>query len=274
MFCKQCYKSEFKWIQTYCNRLGYCRSQTFQTCWYYESWNKQTFFLKLSFANKGLDGINLGNILHHKSVKSKIPPYFKDQSLPIISYVYTIPIVSKIVNYKHVLHDLNIDDFKSKPPGSTCAEVFAKGPKYREPNSINWKHKFKILMNSVEDYSRQWAKCDKEDLDTLYQWVKSVRSLIQIIIKKESSGSMSTRSTLIFKDSNVSKHLSLLHDKCYCLPPSRYLALMFLGVNYIECLIKELGIDNSLGNPTYTPTTLTKEEILDNHRSVLCSFGI
>jgi len=43
-------------------------------------------FLKLSFANKGLDGINLGNILHHKSVK---------------------------YNYKNVLHDLNIDDFKS-----------------------------------------------------------------------------------------------------------------------------------------------------------------
>jgi hypothetical protein len=39
-------------------------------------------------------------------------------------------------------------------------------------------------------------------------------------------------------------------------------------------LVKELGIDNSLGNPTYTPTTLTKEKILDNHRSVLCSFGI
>ena len=37
-------------------------------------------------------------------------------------------------------------------------------------------------------------------------------------------------------------------------------------------MIKELGIDNSLGNPTYIPTTLTKEEILDNHRSVLCSF--
>jgi len=52
-------------------------------------------FLKLSFANKGLYGINLGNILHHKSVKYKIPPYFKDQSGPIISYAYTIPIVSK-----------------------------------------------------------------------------------------------------------------------------------------------------------------------------------
>ena len=142
-------------------------------------------FLKLSFANKGLDGI----ILHHKSVKSKIPPYVKDQSVPIITYVYTRPIASKKFNYKHVLRDLNIDDFKSKPPDCTCAsspfiynqtghvitddlkimnntslrDVFAKGPKYREPKSINWKRNFKILMDSVEDYARQWAKHEKED---------------------------------------------------------------------------------------------------------------
>ena len=125
-------------------------------------------FLKLSFAN---NSINLGNILHHKSVKSKIPPYFKDQSEPIISYVYTRPIASIFFKYKHVLHDLNIDVFKSKPPDCTCAgfpliyiptghfmtgnfkiinntsrEVFAKGPKYREPKSIYWKHNFQILM--------------------------------------------------------------------------------------------------------------------------------
>ena len=29
--------------------------------------------------------------------------------------------------------------------------------------------------------------------------------------------------------------------------------------------MKELSIDNSLGNPTYTPTTLTKEKIPNNH---------
>jgi hypothetical protein len=28
---------------------------------------------------------------------------------------------SQKINYKHVLHDLNIDDFKSKPPDCTCA---------------------------------------------------------------------------------------------------------------------------------------------------------
>jgi hypothetical protein len=39
-------------------------------------------------------------------------------------------------------------------------------------------------------------------------------------------------------------------------------------------MIKELGIGTLVGNPTYTPTTLTKEEKLDNLRSVLYSFGI
>ena len=101
-----------------------------------------------------------------------MPLYFKDQSVTIISYAYTRPIASKSFNYRQVLRDLNIDDFKSKLPGCTCAsspfiynltghvitgdlkiikntsqrEVFAKGPK-----SINWKHNFKILMDSVED---------------------------------------------------------------------------------------------------------------------------
>ena len=45
-------------------------------------------FHKLSFTYKSFDGINLGNILHHKLVNSKIPPYFTDQSVLIIPYAY------------------------------------------------------------------------------------------------------------------------------------------------------------------------------------------
>ena len=44
-------------------------------------------FLKLSFANKGHDGINVGNILYHKSVKSKIPPDCKDQYVCAYNFV-------------------------------------------------------------------------------------------------------------------------------------------------------------------------------------------
>jgi hypothetical protein len=81
---------------------------------------------------------------------------------------------------------------------TSLREVFAKWTKYREPKSMNWKHNFKILMDSVEDYAIQWAKREKEELDTLSEWVKSVKSLIQIRIKKL-SGSMSTRSKSINK---------------------------------------------------------------------------
>jgi hypothetical protein len=96
--------------------------------------------------------------------------------------------------------------------GLYLRDVFAKGPTYREPKSINWKHNYEILMDSVEDYARQLAKREKEDLDILSEWVKSVRSLIQIRINKL-SGSMSSRCTSIFKDPNVAKHLFFLHDK-------------------------------------------------------------
>ena len=116
---------------------------------------------------------------------------------------------------------------------ASLREVFAKGPKYRESKSINWKHNFKILMDSVEDYVRQWEKRENEDLDALSEWVKSVRSLMQIRIKKL-SGSMNTRSTPIFKDPNVAKHLSLLHDKYMLLsPPTRPLTILYLCVIHI-----------------------------------------
>ena len=44
--------------------------------------------------------------------------------------------------------------------------------------------------------------------------------------------------------------------------------------HYINCLIKELGINSATGNPTYTRTDLTKDEILSNHKGALQSFGI
>jgi hypothetical protein len=64
----------------------------------------------------------LGNIIHHKSVKSKIPPYFKDQSVPLISYVYIRPIASKMFNYKHVLRVYGIRLTVFRPVGEHLSQ--------------------------------------------------------------------------------------------------------------------------------------------------------
>ena len=63
---------------------------------------------------------------------------------------------------------------------------------------------------------------------------------------------MSTRSTSIYKDPNVAKHLSLLHDK-YVIVSAEKAPITIVFVcksHYIDYLIKELGIENSLGNTT------------------------
>ena len=56
-------------------------------------------FLKLKFANKGIDPLNIGNILNHKEVTKHIPAYFKCQATPKISYTYTNSVASKVFNY-------------------------------------------------------------------------------------------------------------------------------------------------------------------------------
>ena len=199
------------------------------------------------------------------------------------------------------LRDLDSKDLKSKPPDCSCStspfkygpighvitgdlnlvdnrklkNILAKGPKFREPQPINWKYNFKLLMDSVEDYARRWAAKEKEQVDTLSEWVKAIRSKILGRIKNL-EGSVSKRVTSIFKDPQVRESLSRLHEKYVVVPADKAPNnIVFVCRNYyIECLVKELGIDSSTGNPTYTPTSLTKQEILDNHMSVLASFGI
>ena len=44
--------------------------------------------------------------------------------------------------------------------------------------------------------------------------------------------------------------------------------------HYHNFILNEFGINSTFGKPTYTPTVLSKDEILQNHRSVLDTFKI
>ena len=85
----------------------------------------------------------------------------------------------------------------------------------------------------------------KRGLGYSFWMVKSVRSLTQIIIKKLNV-SISTRTKSIFKDSNVAKHLSYSHHKYVVVHADKASNTIVFVCNshYIDCLIKELGIDN------------------------------
>lgn len=73
-----------------------------------KSWEVKRFFYNLPLPTK---------------LSMSATPYLKDHSVHIIPYIYTCtkPIATKLFNYKDVVEDLNIDNFKFKPSDPTCA---------------------------------------------------------------------------------------------------------------------------------------------------------
>ena len=51
-------------------------------------------------------------------------------------------------------------------------ELVAKGPKYREPNKINWQSTETMVSNSIDLYVEQWSKWEQVDLKYLSEWNK------------------------------------------------------------------------------------------------------
>ena len=158
-------------------------------------------------------------------------------------------------------------------------KVISRGPKFREPQQINWKHNFKIIMEAVEDYARRWIKREVDqdpELEYLSDRVRTIRSPVQGRIRKLKN-CVSSRPKSVFKDQETVKCLSSLHDKYVIVPADKVSNnIVFVCKSYYyECLIKELGIDNNTsGNTTNKPTSFNKDEILANHRSCMASLNI
>ena len=82
------------------------------------------------------------------------------------------------------------------------------------------------------------------------------------------SRSMSVNATSVVKDPDESKILSTIQDKA---PKALSLCCK---THYNQCLLSDVEVENSSSNKTYTATTLSYEEIVENHKSVLSSFGL
>ncbi|KAK3091612.1 hypothetical protein FSP39_021192 [Pinctada imbricata] len=257
-------------------------------------------FIKVRFANKGIDKLNLGQILNHKTVTEKTPPYFKRKEDPCISFSYTLTVASKIYNYKRFLQCIDLSNPSLHPLPCECSssdfnyspcrhvitgdliivendklrELLKKGPKYRESMSFTWKQNVKIIMDSCEEYPRRWAKKEDVQLDTLSEWIKSIRGLLLSRIYRLKS-TVNTSFEFIFKDPDIITELTYPQEQ-YVITPADKASNNYTFTckqYYFDSLVKELGLNSIPGNPTYTPTNLSDSEIIDNHKSALASFG-
>ena len=183
---------------------------------------------------------------YQKSVQSNIPPYFKNKESPCISYSYTRSVASKIFNYKRSLQQIDFNSLSQNPLPCTCPgseflyvpcghvvtgdlsivqndklrDLLRKGPKFREPVSFSWHQNFDIIMDACETYARQWAKKEDVELDTLSEWIKSIGEVVKRRIRRLKH-SVNTRSESIFRDPDVARELSRLHDNFVIVPADK-----------------------------------------------------
>ena len=98
--------------------------------------------------------------------------------------------------------------------------ILSKGPKYRKPRSFIWKQYSKLILDSVEEYARRWAKKGDVEIDTLSKWVKSVMSLINRRVSVLSR-TMSRRHESVFDDPDVAAELAEIHEKFVVVPADK-----------------------------------------------------
>ena len=145
----------------------------------------------------------------------------------------------------------------------------------REPVSYSWHQNFDIIMDACEEYARRWAKKEDVEVDTLSEWIKSIADVLKRRIRRLKH-SVNTRHESIFSDPDVVRELSRLHEN-FVIVPADKASNNYTFVckrHYVSILSDELGFNSLPGNPTYNLTDLSASEVLDNHKSVLTSFGI
>ena len=118
-----------------------------------------------------------------------------------------------------------------------------KGPKFREPRSFTWRQNYMTIMNSVEEYARRWAKSEGEELDTLSEWIKSIRTLLKSRIH-HLSGEMRTIYPSVFKKPEVMNELQRLHEHFVLVPADKASNnIVFVCKSYYySCLLNEFGL--------------------------------
>ena len=130
-------------------------------------------------------------------------------------------------------------------------------------------------MDACEEYVRRWAKKEDVEADTLSEWIKSIADVLKRRTRRLKH-SVITRHESIFCYPRVVRELSRLHENFVIVSADKATNnyTFVCKRQYVSILLEALGLNSLPGNPTYNVPDFSALEVLDNHKSVLTSFGI
>ena len=225
-------------------------------------------FMTVHYHNKGIEMLELPRILNSKSVKDAIPAFLSHRKPPMVSYSYTKTISGQIFNQKRVVEELDFDigtedmhcncstcDYCYEPAGHVVTgdlniirdaklrTLIAKGPPYREQNSINWRVNEEICRQAVSAYKIKWSKREAVDLRVLNEWELKVNECIARRIQLLRRKHINRRKQHVLKSR---RHLDYLHEfqRKFVLVPADKAANNVIVVckkYYLEVVLRELN---------------------------------
>ena len=219
-----------------------------------------------------------------------------------MSYEYTSTVASKLFNFSPALSNLNVSEYFSNPQtfqskeckfcyephghvitgdlrvieNAKLRELVAKGPKYREPNRVNWKAKETMFLESIDLYAKNWSKREQVELKYLSESKDQLKELVADRISNL-KGHFKSPKCKVLDQLDVKDTLHKLHAN-YVLVPADKAAnnvIIVCKKYYIDTLVKELGINNvNINYPTYIPIDDSFETIMKSHNQFITSVGL
>ena len=171
---------------------------------------------------------------------------------------------------KNVLNDLRVIE------NAKLRELVGKGPKYREPNRVNWKATETMFLESIDLYAKNWSKREQVELKYLPEWKDQLKELVADCISNLKGHFKSPKCKVLYQ-LDVKDTLHKLHAN-YVLVPADKAAnnvIIVCKKYYIDTLVKELGINNvNINNPTYIPIDDSFETIMKSQNQFITSVGL
>lgn len=258
----------------------------------------------IMFCNKGIDFLNLPQILNDNELLPLLPHSFKKRA-PMVVYNLVKPIRSKIFNYKQVIQNVDVEAFLADPTILPCScanspfvdehhghiitgdlrivrnnklrKLLCKGPKFREKESICWEKVRETVRVGIIDAIKKWTELESLPKSCFDEWKEKVFELVDSKLTLLKQKIKPIRANKILKDNIVVNYLEELQAK-YVLTPidkADSNVAFICKRHYVHVLVKELGVADGHTN-TYVPVLNTNTlSIIKQHTNDMDKeFGI
>ena len=204
--------------------------------------------LSIPFVNKALDFLNIPQILRSSEVMKNTPHLMEPEDIPMVVFSLSEPIRSSILNYKKFVKHLDLNLFSHNCKSVPCPcknyntkfidpsckhiltgdlsiiknnklrKLIGKGPKYREPENINWVKAKDVAQFALESFIEILGTDKGVSPPYFENWKCTILSEIDSKIAHFSPRVKARKVHQVLENEDVKKELRAL-QKCFVLVP-------------------------------------------------------